>query len=184
MSTAMNKSPRPIDLALPKDKKPTPVADFSYRGPNTISQLVGAEYAIGSSDPDQQIYYEGQDLGLFAGVYEAWKNHWNLRTSPEDWWFPVACTVAKAIDKEAKKNEKVRQHFVNHEGKENICVDVDVFTIYEVNTEQFFSQIASQIKSRINVPGKHSPGLYYLPGVFIVRLHLLLPTCLSIFHFC
>lgn len=115
---------------------------------------MGGTYAIGSSTSDQRVVYQ-DDLGLFSCIYEAWKNHCNFRTSPEDWWFAVACRIAKAIDKAAKSkhNQEVRELFVDHEGKETICVDLDVFNIYEVDTEYFFSQMASEITGNIKVPG-------------------------------
>jgi len=82
----------PVDLLLPKRKKPTDLKRLSYyRSPRTVKNLFGGAhgktYAIGSSAPDQKIYHE-RDLGLFECVYEAWKNHYNLRTTSEDWWFP------------------------------------------------------------------------------------------------
>mmetsp|Transcript_41318 Transcript_41318/g.125029 ORF Transcript_41318/g.125029 Transcript_41318/m.125029 type:complete len:406 (-) Transcript_41318:1143-2360(-) len=150
----------PVDLLLPKRKKPTDLKRLSYyRSPRTVKNLFGGAhgktYAIGSSAPDQKIYHE-RDLGLFECVYEAWKNHYNLRTTSEDWWFPVACKIAKAIDKAAKGEDssakKVRELFVNHEGKEKLCVDVDVFTIYEVDYDQFFSEMSSEITRRIKIP--------------------------------
>lgn len=143
----------PVDLALPKDKEPTAIFKLDFH-PRTIADLVGDNYAIGSSTPDQEVMYR-QDLGLFSCVYEAWKNHFNIRTSPEDWWFPVACRIAKAIDKAAKSkhnSKEVRKLFVDHEGKENICVDIDVYNIYEVDTEDFFSKMAAEITKRIKVP--------------------------------
>ncbi|CAB9517568.1 expressed unknown protein [Seminavis robusta] len=146
----------PVDLALPKDKLPTTTSNFSslWGTSRTVADLVGREYAIGSSMPSQEIFYQ-EDTGIFACVYESWKNHWNLRTSPEDWWFPVACRVAKGVDKAAKSgygSEKVRELFVDHEGKENICVDVDVFNIYQVDYEDFFSRMSSEITGKLKVP--------------------------------
>jgi len=139
-----------VDLALPRNKKPTALDTYSFAKPEMVDKLIH-NYAIGSSKPNQKVFFR-DDLGLFQTVYEAWKNHWNLRTSPEDWWFPVACRIAKAIDEAAKWNDKVRKHFVPHQEKENICVDVDVFTIYDVDYDSFFALVASEIESRIKVP--------------------------------
>eukprot|EP00529_Nitzschia_sp_RCC80_P021438 CAMPEP_0113518314 /NCGR_PEP_ID=MMETSP0014_2-20120614/42815_1 /TAXON_ID=2857 /ORGANISM="Nitzschia sp." /LENGTH=389 /DNA_ID=CAMNT_0000415747 /DNA_START=299 /DNA_END=1468 /DNA_ORIENTATION=- /assembly_acc=CAM_ASM_000159 len=148
-----------VDLALPKDKKPTLMKTFweSRRtDPRTVANIIGPEYAVGSSSSTQNnIFYE-EDLGLFPAVYEAWKNHWNLRTSPEDWWYYVACRIAKAVDNAAKDENdhdgKVRKLFVDHEGKEKITVDVPVFFIDEVEYGSFFATISSEIMKRIKVP--------------------------------
>lgn len=151
----------PIDLRLPRHKRPSDLKKLSYYSkPQTVKGMFSKEhrdtsYAIGSSTSGEKVYYE-QDLGLFQSVYEAWKNHYNLRTSPEDWWFPVACKIAKAVDKAAKstgsEGQKVRDLFVDHEGKEKICVDVNVFTLDQVDPDAFFSAMSSQIASRIKVP--------------------------------
>jgi Domain of unknown function (DUF4419) len=110
-------------------------------------------YAIGSSSKTNFSYR--CEMGLFECVKEVWANHWNLRTSPEDWWFPVACQIAKAIDKAAKSKwsgEKVRNLFVSHQGKQEIKVEVPVFTIYQVDYHKLFSSISSAIEARIKVP--------------------------------
>ena len=65
---------------------------------------------------EEWIYTNNADCGLFASVVTAYNKHYNLRTSPEDWWFVVARRVAIAIDQNSKK-EKVRKMFVEYEGK-------------------------------------------------------------------
>lgn len=151
------KGVRHLDLDLPKDKKPTDIADFnsSFPFPLRAKDRISS-YAVGSFKVDENIYHK-EDLGLFQGVYEAWKNHWNLRTRPEDWWFPVACRIAKAIDKAAKSEAKsseqsLRELFVAHDGKKNLCVDVDVFEIHEIKFDDFFQEMASQIGTNIKSP--------------------------------
>ena len=154
-----------VDLGLDERLKPVPVAKFERSGkpPLSTESLASSlsssssafEYAIGSAKDGDKVYYRHGDLGLFGAVFEAWKNHWVLRTSPEDWWFPVACRIAKAIDKAAKSSlsaQKVRDMFVSHEGKHNITVELPVYTIYEANYDQLFSSFSSEIKKRIKAP--------------------------------
>ena len=64
---------------------------------------------------EEFIYTNHVDCGLFASVLTAYNKHYNLRTSPEDWWFVVTRRVAIAIDQNSKR-EKVRKMFVEHEG--------------------------------------------------------------------
>merc|ERR1719464_2392274 len=61
----------------------------------------------------------GHDAGLLSTIYEAYGNHYNLRTGPEDWWYTIIQTVALAID-ENSKNQEVRDFFVQHDGKKRI----------------------------------------------------------------
>lgn len=146
-----------LDLRLPEDKLSAILSKLSYT-PRLVEELV-EDYAIGSSDRQRTVYKGDDDRGLFQAVYEAWKNHWNLRTSPEDWWMPVAMKIAKAVDgaalqeEELKGKEKpVRQYFVNHDGKENIQVEVPVDTIYQVDYKMVFDEFAKAIQSKIKRP--------------------------------
>lgn len=165
----MSPSPfRCVDLKLPSAKSPATLHapsgraatienHFSLSLAETIpcfSPPCGSKgYAIGSSNKDELSYR--RELGLFDCVKEAWGNHWNFRTSPEDWWFPVACHIAKAIDRAAKSTysgEKVRDLFVSHEGKEEIKVDLPVYDIYEIEYDTLFSRYSSEIRNRIKLP--------------------------------
>ena len=103
--------------------------------------------AVGS---EENIYSLG-NCGLFGAVLTAYNNHWKLRISPDDWWFSVINRVACEIDKHADK-ESVRNLFVNFEGKKAIEVQVDDPTIYTVDYNWFFDQIAKGIKEKVKVP--------------------------------
>jgi hypothetical protein len=101
---------------------------------------------------DFLVYAKGE-TGLFGTIFEAWAKHWNLRTSPDDWWLPVITQVAKEIDDKANISE-VRQLFRNgKEGKENIVVTMPSFTIYDTNYDVLFEQFAKEIDKRIYVKG-------------------------------
>ena len=153
---------RSVDLLLPKEKLPLDINKYSWRGKKAtvkehfgMASLKGKSYALGSSSDDELLYRT--DLGLFVCVKEAWENHWNLRTSPEDWWFPVACRIAKAIDTAAKSNykstsEPVRELFVDHEGKKEIKVDLPVTNIYDIRYEDLFATFSLEIRQNIKVP--------------------------------
>ena len=91
------------------------------------------------------------DCGLFASIITAYNNHWNLRISPEDWWFCVTRRVAIAIDKNAKK-DSVRKMFVEHEGKKTLEVVVPSNSIYGVDYSWFFDQLSKKITKNVKVP--------------------------------
>lgn len=137
-----------LDLCLPKEKTAVLIADWKKtHNPTTVQSRI-SNYVIGSCT-DEDIYYT-EDLGLFQAVNEAWKNHWNLRTSPEDWWLPVAMRIAKGIGGAAQRgNRTVREMFVEYEGKKTLCVDLAVRTIQEVDYESFFRQMTGDIQEKI-----------------------------------
>jgi Domain of unknown function (DUF4419) len=120
---------------------------------------VGSEGTAGanmrSSDATGRLIHYPGDNGLFGCVFEAWKNHWVLRTRPEDWWFSVASTIAKAVDKAAKGSysgaQKVRELFVSHEGKETIVVELTSYGIYDSDYSILFETFAAELEERIKV---------------------------------
>ena len=93
------------------------------------------------------------DAGLLSSVYEAYNRHYNLRTSPEDWWYTIIQTVALAIDKHSK-NEQVRKFFVQHERKKELKVTIGVppLKLNTLNYTWLFDQFSERIKQNINVP--------------------------------
>ena len=88
---------------------------------------------------------------MFAAVFTAYGNHYNLRTSPDDWWFCVTKRVACAINQNSQK-EPVRKMFVEHEGKKTIEVQVRDPSIKSVDYNWFFDQITKGIKENVRVP--------------------------------
>lgn len=103
--------------------------------------------AIGS---DQYIYAT-KDLGFLETVLMAYNHHWNLRTSPEDWWYCVISRVARAIHENSKK-ESVRKMFVEHEGKKTLTVLVEETNIYDVDYTLFFDKMEKLIADNVKVP--------------------------------
>ncbi|XP_068747060.1 uncharacterized protein [Montipora capricornis] len=98
-----------------------------------------------------EIYSLPADCGMFAAVSIAYSYHYNLRTSPDDWWFCVIKRVAYAIDANAKK-ESVRKMFVDHKGKKDITVFVEERDILKVDYEYFFDEITKGIRENVKVP--------------------------------
>ena len=134
--------------------------------PLVESLFPGKTYTIGShntnDDGDVEVCFPG-DLGLFGCVYEAWKNHWILRTRPEDWWFPVALHIARAVKEATMEgasgrigypggNEKVRELFREYPGKIDLSVSLDTDTLRDVHYKELFNTLSAKIKETIQVP--------------------------------
>merc|ERR1719336_1734088 len=105
---------------------------------------------LGSMD---KVTDPGHDAGLLSTIYEAYGNHYNLRTGPEDWWYTIIQTVALSID-ENSKSDKVRQFFVQHEGKKELEVIVGPppLNLDSVDYAWLFDQFSQKIEENINVP--------------------------------
>merc|ERR1712106_358749 len=104
-------------------------------------------YVFGS---DTEVFHGSDDKGFMSVVFEAYAKHLTLVTSPEDWWLTVVQRVAQAIDKNSGK-ETVRNHFVSHENKKELFVDIN--DIYDINELSFFSQISKMVEENIQDPG-------------------------------
>lgn len=101
---------------------------------------------------DEAVYCMSHcDCGMFTSVLTAYNNHWNLRTSPEDWWFCVTRRVAIAVDKNSKK-DAVRKMFVDHDGKKTLQVNVPSSTIYGIDYNWFFNEMSKKISENVKVP--------------------------------
>jgi len=105
--------------------------------------------AVGTKD---LISYNKTDTGLFGTIYEAWANHLNVRTCPEDWWLPVITRVSTLVDNKAYC-APVQKYFVNHQGKRNINIELPSFTIYDTDYTKMFNGFTQKINQMIIVPG-------------------------------
>ena len=100
--------------------------------------------AIGTNN---EIYANG-DFGLFGAVLEAYNHHWNLKISPDDFWIPVAVRIGSKIN-DVAKSDKVRNFFVDFEGKKDIKIDTKSNTIYDVDYVWLFDQFSEKIRETI-----------------------------------
>ena len=119
------------------------------------------------------------DFGFFAVIYECSKNHWGLRTKPDDWWYTILRTIWTQLAK-FSHNKRVQdlilqknQNFLIF--KENsttekipILIDIsdDLNFPYGIeksyNHEKFFGRLSNHIKTDIiNCEYDNSIGLNF-----------------------
>jgi hypothetical protein len=102
---------------------------------------------LGSTDE----IYSKSNTGFFETVLMAYNEHYNLRTSPEDWWYCVIRRVALAIDNNSSK-DSVRKMFVEHQGKKTLTVTVPEWPLSNVNYDLFFERMSEEIANNVKVP--------------------------------
>ena len=102
------------------------------------------EAVAGSKSVD---FYYDNDWGFFSTILACYNNHWVLRTSPDDWWNVIVRNIAQAVDTNGEKN-KVRDFFVNHEGKKTIEV-VLPGRLDQVDYSWLFNQFSEGIRMNI-----------------------------------
>ena len=93
--------------------------------------------------------YTNGNYGFFSAVLASYRNHWALRTCPEDWWYTIIHKIATAIDESSSK-ESVKNFFVNHQGKKKIIVLIP--KLKGTNFSWLFDQMTQGITDNIKVP--------------------------------
>ena len=96
------------------------------------------------------VYFD-YDFGFFSAILACYNNHWVLKTSPDDWWNVIARNVAQHVDENGEKN-KVRDFFVDHQGKKTI----EIFLpgrLDQIEYDWLFNQFSAAIRNNIKTPG-------------------------------
>jgi hypothetical protein len=78
-----------------------------------------------------------------------------MKTSPEDWWYPVACRVAKAIDKTAKSSNRPKRcetHLFLMKARKGLLLKFPSTPYIKSTTMLYFRHYLPEIRSRIKVP--------------------------------
>ena len=117
-------------------------------GSQKIGSKTSTEIVAGS---DIQDLYFDCDFGFFSAILACYNNHWVLKTSPDDWWNVIARNVAQHVDENGEKN-KVRDFFVDHQGKKTI----EIFLpgrLDQIEYDWLFEQFSKAIGENIKTPG-------------------------------
>ena len=108
-----------------------------------------SEFEAVAGTESGEMYYD-HDMGFFSTILACYNNHWVLRTCADDWWNIIVRNVAQAIDDNGEKN-KVRNFFVEHEGKKTITIIVG--SLASMDYSWLFDQFSKGIHKNIKVPG-------------------------------
>ena len=114
----------------------------------------------GGSEKEIFVPEEGADTGLFASVLQvikskifqtwiritstsqAYKNHWVLRTKPDDWFFPVIRRIAQVVDDNALHPE-VMAYLGRGKPKSELRVN------FNKGFEKMFEELSLQISRNL-----------------------------------
>ena len=96
----------------------------------------------GGSEKEIYVPEEGADTGLFASVLQAYKNHWVLRTKPDDWFFPVIRRIAQVVDDNALHPE-VMAYLGRGKPKSELRVN------FNKGFEKMFGELSLQISRNL-----------------------------------
>jgi len=92
-------------------------------------------------------FIPGDTTGLLLAVHTAYQSHYNLKLSVSDFIILIGQGLGRHINQKA---EKLREHFVEHEGKEIIRILRDGFVKGGQNDwSTVFGEFADEIKKRV-----------------------------------
>jgi len=98
-------------------------------------------------DISEQKFIGGRIPGFMAAIHSAYARHYALKLSVSDFIILIGQGLSRHIEQNA---EKLRHHFVNHEGKKKIEIRRDEFVKGQKNDwSTVFGDFAEEIKKRV-----------------------------------
>ena len=134
-----NKNELKIEL-YPENK---PRYDFNTE---SLEKLITKDTLGTSLNVNRKLAYINSKVPVLNGFYEAHKNHLPIRIKPDDIWLLIVQAFSNHVNYNSKK---LRNMFVNFNGKKTLCVYYPQEYIHEVNRkilEDFSKQINEQMK--------------------------------------
>ena len=114
---------------------------------DSVSGLAEGEVEAWSDSKKELLYCVGSNA-LTSAIHHSFANHYPLRLSPDAIWITLAQGLAKHIEKNA---EKLRKHFVAHQGKLLLTVQRNGFVRGNPNNDWpgVFGEFSEKIKEHI-----------------------------------
>ena len=137
--TKSNKNELKITL-YPENK---PRYDFNTE---SLEKLITKDTLGTSLNINRELAYINSKVPVLNGFYEAHKNHLPIRIKPDDIWLLIVQAFSNHVN---YNSEKLRNMFVNFDGKKTLQVKYRQEYIHEVNNkmlENFSKQINEQME--------------------------------------
>lgn len=107
-------------------------------------ELLQSNFTSRVSDPSGPIY--GSSNGFVNGTIAAYNQHHHLVIRPEDVWFAILTQFSCYVNKHA---EELRTHFVAHEDKKDLLVDMGTGTRYSVDFGWFAEKMSLLLEQNV-----------------------------------
>jgi hypothetical protein len=99
-----------------------------------------------SLNKGQKLAYINSNVPVLNGFYTAHTNHYPIRIKPDDIWLLIIQAFSNHVN---ANSEELRHYFVDFDGKKQLTVEYDLYSIDQVNRkvlEDFSEQINEQMK--------------------------------------
>ena len=113
---------------------------FSHCDGNEILQVLNYDF-----NTNEKTFYNNGKNSLIQGLIRAYKNHYPITISPDMIWILILQGYSRFMD---KYSEKVRNEYVNFEGKKNISIKREEL-VFEKATREDWKNIIGEFIEKI-----------------------------------
>ena len=110
-----------------------------------IKKIISKDVLHHSLDENRKLAFLGENIPLLSGFYTAHINHYPIRIKPDDIWLLIVQAFSNHVN---ANSEKLRDYFVNFQGKKELVVKYEIFVIEEV-TKKHIEDFSVQINNKI-----------------------------------
>ena len=139
-----NDSKNELKIILYPEKQPR-----NHLKKEPIKTIITKDILQHSLNINQNLAYLNTNAPLLNGFYTAHINHYPIRIKPDDIWLLIVQAFSNHVN---ANSEKLRNYFVNFDGKKELIVKYyDISFIHEV-TKKHLEDFSEQInKQRLNI---------------------------------
>ena len=108
-----------------------------------VKTIINNETLGHSFDINENLAFLCYKVPTLSGLFYAFCNHYPIRIKPDDIWLLIVQCFSHHVN---ANSEKLRNYFVNFEGKSKLKVDIVCLKIEKGNLEIFVKEINQEIK--------------------------------------
>ena len=111
-----------------------------------VKTIINNETLGHSFDINENLSFLCCNVPTLSGIFYAHCNHYPIRIKPDDIWLLIVQCFSHHVN---KNSEKLRNYFVNFEGKKNLKVEIETLKIENKDLETFVEKINQELKKYV-----------------------------------
>ena len=130
-----------LKIELYPNNKPTTELKTS-----PVKEIINGETLGHSFDINDNLSFLCYKVPTLSGLFYAYCNHYPIRIKPDDIWLLIVQCFSHHVN---ANSEKLRNYFVNFEGKKNLKVEIETLKIDNKDLETFVEKINQELKKYV-----------------------------------
>ena len=111
-----------------------------------VKEIINSETLGHSFDINDNLSFLCYKVPTLSGLFYAYCNHYPIRIKPDDIWLLIVQCFSHHVN---ANSEKLRNYFVNFEGKKNLKVEIETLKIENKDLETFVEKINQELKKYV-----------------------------------